>query len=90
MNRANPRIPGMTAKTKGSLLGALLFSLASAQIVRQEVIPGLYRAASPEDLPAVVCRLAKSGIHTPQFEQGLFYIAPAVGTRTAVFRHQPQ
>ncbi|MCC6658376.1 MAG: hypothetical protein IT512_09340 [Rhodocyclaceae bacterium] len=48
-------IPGMTAKAKGTMLGALLVTLASTPPVREETLPVRFGSVHREEMAFVVC-----------------------------------
>ena len=53
-NKGRP-IPGMTAKAKGTMLGALLVTLASTPPAREETLPVRSGSVHREEMAFVVC-----------------------------------
>lgn len=53
-NKGRP-IPGMTAKAKGTMLGALLVTLASTPPAREEAQPVRPSSSYREEMAVVVC-----------------------------------
>ncbi|MCZ2112757.1 MAG: hypothetical protein LC131_02715 [Anaerolineae bacterium] len=53
-NKGRP-IPGMTAKAKGTMLGALLVTLASTPPAREETLPDRHGSVHREEMAFVVC-----------------------------------
>ena len=53
-------IPGMTAKAKGTILGALLVTLASTPPVREEAQPVRPGSSHREEMAFVVCQFPGS------------------------------
>ncbi|MCL4722957.1 MAG: hypothetical protein KJZ90_01665, partial [Rhodocyclaceae bacterium] len=53
-NKGHP-IPGMTAKAKGTMLGALLVTLVSNPPAREEVQPVRPGSTHREEMAVVVC-----------------------------------
>lgn len=62
-NKGRP-IPGMTAKAKGTMLGALLVTLASNPPAREETPPVRLGSTYREEMAFVVCNFPGSG-HQP-------------------------
>ena len=58
-NKCRP-IPGMTAKAKGTMLGALLVTLASTPPVREEAQPVRPGSSHREEMAYVVCQFPGS------------------------------
>ena len=53
-NKGRP-IPGMTARAKGTMLGALLVTLASTPPAREETLPVRSGSVHREEMAFVVC-----------------------------------
>lgn len=62
-NKGRP-IPGMTAKAKGTMLGALLVTLASNPPAREEILPVRLGSTHREEMAVVVCNFSGSD-HQP-------------------------
>ena len=60
-NKSRP-IPGMTAKAKGTMLGALLVTLASTPPVREETLPVRFGSVHREEMAFVVCNFPGSNL----------------------------
>ncbi len=60
-NKGRP-IPGMTAKAKGTMLGALLVSLASTPPAREETLPVRLGSIHREEMAFVVCNFPGSDL----------------------------
>ncbi len=58
-NKGRP-IPGMTAKAKGTMLGALLVTLASTPPAREETLPDRLGSIHREEMTFVVCNFPGS------------------------------
>ena len=64
MNKSKDRpIPGMTAKAKGTMLGALLVTLASTTPpAREETLPDRLGSVHREEIAFVVCNFPSSDL----------------------------
>ena len=60
-NKSRP-IPGMTAKAKGTMLGALLVTLASTPPAREETLPDRHGSIHREEMALVVCNFPGSDL----------------------------
>ena len=63
MNKYKGRpIPGMTARAKGTMLGALLVTLASTPPAREETLPDRHGSIHREEMALVVCNFPGSDL----------------------------
>ena len=60
-NKGRP-IPGMTARAKGTMLGALLVTLASTPPAREETLPDRHGSIHREEMALVVCNFPGSDL----------------------------
>ena len=60
-NKGRP-IPGMTARAKGTMLGALLVTLASTPPAREETLPDRHGSIHREEMALVVCNFPGSNL----------------------------
>ena len=60
-NKGRP-IPGMTARAKGTMLGALLVTLASTPPAREETLPDRPGSIHREEMAFVVCNFPGSNL----------------------------